>query len=75
MRFYFLYITAWVRGFFYRWPNQGPIPSGYSGVSCGLRGFSEVRDMFGQGWIPYRFQRTKRYGVARLFVVRERERF
>lgn len=69
MKFYFLYLRAWIRGFRYRWPNQGPTPHGYSGVSCALKGFKEVRDMYEQGWIPYCFQRTKPYGVARLFIV------
>lgn len=70
MKFYWFYCLAWLRGLFYRWPNQGPIPQGYTGVSCGLRDFGEVRVMFGQGWIPYRFQRTGRYGTARLFLTK-----
>lgn len=73
MRYWFLHAAAWIRGLFYRWPHQGPIPEGYGGVSCALRDVAECRAMYEQGWIPHRFQRIpKRYGcgrVSRLFLV------
>ena len=67
-RFYWMFAIAWARGLFYRWPRQAPIRGrGYSGVSCGLRTFAEVKAMWSYGWEPWCFQRTRGLGVARLF--------
>ena len=70
MRFYWLALRAYVRGLFHRWPDQGPGPDWrlYSSVSCGLQDFADVRGMYGRGWEPWCFQRT-RYGWSRVFRV------
>lgn len=82
MRFYWLVLCAWVRGLFWKWPRQPPVPPGYTGCSCGLQKFSDVRDMYymppnpdEHGWVsrrwePWCFQRTQ-YGTARSFRIRK----
>lgn len=69
MRFWRLYLAAWVRGWFYRWPTQPRIRGDYTSVSCGLKDWRECRDMFRHNWEPFCFQRTNGYGIARLFRV------
>lgn len=73
MRFWWMYATAWIRGLFYRWPKQAPIPPRYSGCSCALKSLSEVRAMWEHRWEPWCFQRIpawKQCGpVSRLFRI------
>jgi hypothetical protein len=67
--FHWYAARAWVRGLFWRWPQQAPLPRwAESGVSCGLRSHWEAWGMYRYGWVPWCFQRT-RYGTARLFAT------
>lgn len=69
-RFYWLALRAYVRGLFYRWPDQGPrSPGPYSHVSCGLKTLGECRAMYAEKWEPWCFQRTRGLGWSRVFRV------
>jgi hypothetical protein len=74
MTFYWLVLTAWLRGLRYCWPNMPFAPEGWESVgTCGMpRG--DVKPMYARrGWIPYCFQRSRDHSgrfTSRMFIVK-----
>lgn len=66
MRFWWLYLTAWLRGLRYRWPAPVPTPDGYTGVSWSLVGWRDCLGMYRtEGrWEPWALRRVRGYGCA-----------
>lgn len=73
MRFWRLYLAAWVRGWFYRPPTVAGMPEGYSGVWCGLYRWRDCLAMYRHGWEPWVFGRVPGCGITAGFRVAQTE--